>query len=218
MNTSTIIKAAELFVRNRLNDESTGHDWWHIERVRATGRHLQKSEGGDSFIIDLSLLLHDVGDRKVIHQDEDDYTIATSCLTQQGVDAETTRTIIQIISHMSFSSSLDPENTAPTSIEFQIVQDADRLDAIGAIGVARAFAFGGSRGRQLYNPEHTASIHANRTSYVQSTSSTLHHFDEKLFLLKDTFNTPTAQRIANERDAFLHEFYTRFLDEWNGEK
>ena len=137
MNTSTIIKAAELFVRNRLNDESTGHDWWHIERVRATGRHLQKSEGGDSFIIDLSLLLHDVGDRKVIHQEEDDYTIATSFLTQQGVDTETTRTIIQIISHMSFSNSLDPENTAPTSIEFQSFKTQTGLTQLGRL-VSRA--------------------------------------------------------------------------------
>ncbi len=212
-----IVQSTEKFVRDRLAHEGTGHDWWHVERVRATARQLQQTEGGDQLIIDLTLLLHDVGDRKVINKDEDDYSIAEDFLTGQGVDAHTIQSIMHIIKNMSYSKSLDGE-AKPNTIEFQIVQDADRLDAIGAIGIARAFAFGGSRKRLLFDPEHKAAQHASRKEYIQSNSSTLHHFDEKLFHLKDKLNTKTALAIAHERDTYMHEFYDRFVDEWYGRK
>ena len=215
MNTDHIIAATETFVRQQLEGEGSGHDWWHVDRVRATARTLHSVEGGDQAIIDLALLLHDVGDRKGIKKDDDDYTIAEDFLREQRLDETTIDAIITIIKNMSYSRSF--ENTArPTSIEFKIVQDADRLDAIGAIGIGRAFAFGGSRDRALYDPEASATAFATRGDYIQSNGSTLHHFDEKLFLLKDTLNTATAKTIAQDRDAFMHTFYDRFIDEWSG--
>ena len=215
MNTDPLITTTEIFVRQHLEGEGSGHDWWHVERVRATARALQGAEGGDQMVIDLALLLHDVGDRKVIKQDEDDYTIAENFLRKQQVDDTTIHTVMDIIKNMSYSRSFE-DTAKPTSIEFQIVQDADRLDAIGAIGIGRTFAFGGSRDRALYDPEVSATAFASRSDYIKSKGSTLHHFDEKLFLLKDNLNTHAAKKIAKERDAFMHTFYDRFLDEWNG--
>lgn len=213
-----IIRKTENFVQDRLLGESTGHDWWHVERIRATARRLREAEGGDELIIELSLLLHDVGDRKVIGEKDDDYTIAENFLREQDLDKKKIEIVMDIIMNISFSHSLDKETVRPSSIEFQIVQDADRLDAIGAIGIARTFAFGGSRKRQLYNPEHSAVKYTSRDEYVKSESSTLHHFDEKLFSLKDKLNTQTARKIALERDLYMHDFYQRFLDEWDGQK
>jgi len=124
---------------------------------------------------------------------------------------------MHIISNMSFSKSLDGK-AIDKSIEFQIVQDSDRLDALGAIGIARAFAFGGSRGRPLFNPDYVPQTFTSAADYKQAESSTLHHFDEKLFTLKNTFNTATATRMAEERDVYMHEFYNRFLAEWDSKK
>lgn len=216
MRDQQLIQAAEAFVKEKLAGEDTGHDWWHAERVRNIARRIHEVEGGDALVIDLTLLLHDVGDRKVIGRDEDDYTIAEGFLQSQGVDGKITNHIMSIIKHMSYSKSLDKGANAPDSIEFHIVQDADRLDALGAIGIARAFAFGGSRGRALYNPDQSAQHHKSRDSYIQSESSSLHHFDEKLFHLKQLLNTATAKQIAAERDRYMHEFKQRFLDEWSG--
>lgn len=214
------IKATEMFVKDRLSGEGTGHDWWHVTRIRNTARRIHETEGGDMDVIDLALLLHDVGDRKVIGNDEgdDDYSIADTFMRDQGIDNATRDHVMSIIRHMSYSKSFDSDQDTPKTIEFQIVQDADRLDAIGAIGIARTFAFGGSRGRLLYDPDYTAQSFDSSSAYKKSQSSTLHHFDEKLFLLKDLLNTRTARVIAAERDDFMHEFQQRFLDEWNGDK
>lgn len=217
MDYSPIITTTENFVRKHLAGEGTGHDWWHVERVRNTARHIQQIEGGTLSIIDLALLLHDVGDRKVIGKDDDDCTIAEDFLRTQNLDEDTIQLIMEIIKNMSYSQSLNT-NEKPVSIEFQIVQDADRLDALGAIGIARAFAFGGSRGRPLYNPEQAAATHQSRDEYIKSEGSTLHHFDEKLFLLKNLLNTRAAKAIAADRDVYMHDFYQRFLDEWEGKK
>ena len=210
-----IIQNTETFVRSRLENEGTGHDWFHADRVRKTGLTLQETEGGDRLVIELALLLHDVGDRKVLNLPDDDPTIAASFLQSQKIGQVGIEAIMHIITHMSYSKSLDGSQIEKP-IEFQIVQDADRVDALGAIGIARAFAFGGSRGRLLYNPAAQAEEFATTESYKQSTGSTLHHFDEKLFKLKDGFNTETARKMAAERDAFMHTFYDRFLAEWNG--
>ena len=218
MDTARLIATTETFVKDALAGEGTGHDWWHVERVRNIARRIRETEGGDALVIDLALLLHDVGDRKVIHQDDDNYSIAEDFLMSHSVDEEIVRHVMAIITHMSYSKSLDETHDAPDSIEFQIVQDADRLDALGAIGIARAFAYGGSRGRLLYNPDQTAQTHQSRASYIQSESSSLHHFDEKLFHLKDLLNTATAKQVAKERDRYMHEFKQRFLSEWDGHK
>lgn len=220
MNHQKLIEATEQFVKERLYNETTGHDWWHAERVRNIARRIQSTEGGDALTIDLALLLHDVGDRKVIGNDEgeDDYSIAETFLYDQAVDDTVRDHVMAIIKHMSYSKSFDIQEDRPNSIEFQIVQDADRLDALGAIGTARAFAFGGSRGRSLYDPDYTAQTFQSSDAYKKSQGSTLHHFEEKLFKLNELLNTETARTIAKERDAYMHEFQQRFLDEWHGRK
>jgi uncharacterized protein len=217
MTAREIIQNTEAFVKLRLANEGTGHDWHHANRVRNTGIVIQKNEGGDPFVLELALLLHDVGDRKVLGTTDDDPSIAKNFLLSQKIDTTLINSIMFIISNMSFSKSLDNKQVNRV-IELDIAQDSDRLDAIGAIGIARAFAFGGSRSRLLYDPDYIPQEFASSTDYKQAEGSTLHHFDEKLFKLNDGFNTKTARKMATERDAYMHGFYDRFLDEWNGKK
>ncbi|MEK7642193.1 MAG: HD domain-containing protein [Patescibacteria group bacterium] len=217
MNKKQIIKRTEYFVRQALSGEGTGHDWWHIERVRNNARLINKKEKADDFIIDLALLLHDVGDRKVINKEEDDYSIAENFLIQQKIPSEIIEDVMFIIKNMSFSKSLNKKREN-VSKEFCIVQDADRLDAIGAIGVARAFAYGGKRGRPLYDPTRKAQKINTTKEYRKLNSSTLHHFEEKLFLLKNLMNTKTAKEIAKDRNEFMKKYLKQFLDEWSGKK
>jgi uncharacterized protein len=164
-------------------------------------------------------LLHDVGDGKVIGRDEDDYSIAQDYLESQGVSPETIKEIMSIIKTMSYSKSFDnPDKNDST--EFKIVQDADRLDAIGAIGVARAFTYGGSRSRPLYDPDYISREFKSSEDFkkTRTEGSTVHHFYDKLLLLKDKLNTETAKEIAIQRDEFMQFFLKEFLDEWNGLK
>jgi len=217
MDDAELIKKTEQFVKQRLSAESTGHDWWHAVRVINIAKRIHEVEGGDWLIIHLGLLLHDVGDRKVINEDNDDYTIAENFLRDIHVDQSLIDRIMNIIKTMSYSKSFD-NTEKDSSIEFYIVQDADRLDAMGAIGIGRTFAFGGSRGRLLYDPEYEVKGFTSSEEYKKSTSSTLHHFDEKLFLLKDSVHTETARKIAVERDEFMHQFVDQFMDEWDGKK
>lgn len=217
MNTDEIIGATETFVQDALGHEGTGHDWWHMVRVRNNARQIFADEEGDWFVIELAALLHDVGDRKVIGKDEDDYTIAETFLRSQKVSSNIIDQVMYIIKNMSYSHSIGHTLT-DTPIEFQIVQDADRLDAIGAIGIARAFAFGGSRQRLLYDPTAEAQEYASTKEYRQSQGSTFHHFEEKLLHIKDLLNTDTAKAIASGRDAYMRTFMLQFLDEWNGLK
>lgn len=151
MKRELILKKTENFVKKALTGEGTGHDWWHIERVINNARLINKTEKADTFVIELALLLHDIGDRKVIKQEEDDYTIAENFLKKQKISNEVIKHVMFIIKNMSFSKSLNNKRDN-ASKEFYVVQDADRLDAIGAIGIARAFAYGGSKERPLYNP------------------------------------------------------------------
>jgi uncharacterized protein len=217
MNKAVVTKNTERFVKKALSGEGTGHDWWHIERVRSNARLICKSEKADWFIVEMALLLHDVGDWKVIHKDKDDYTIAENFLKKQKVPAKVIEQIMFIIKNMSFSKSLNTKKkSAP--IEFYIVQDADRLDAVGAIGIARAFAYGGSKGRPLYDPTKSIQDISTTNNYRKAKSSTLHHFEEKLFLLKKLMNTKTAKMIANDRDTFMRNYRKQFLLEWEGKK
>jgi uncharacterized protein len=218
MNVHSAVTATEAFVKAKLSSEGTGHDWWHVDRVVNAARTMHATEGGDWLTIHLALLLHDVGDRKVINQPNDDYSIAEDFLNEQKVDHDRINHVMHIIKTMSFSKSFDDSLVIDKTIEWKIVQDADRLDAIGAIGVARAFAYGGSKSRLLYNPEYIAEEISTTEQYKNIESSTLHHFYEKLFLLKDSLNTDTALAIAAKRDAFMHQFVDQFLDEWNGKE
>lgn len=212
-----IIEITENFVKEKLSGEGTGHDWWHAVRIINTAKRIHAKEGGKWEIIHLALLLHDVGDWKVIKKDSDDYTIADNFLRQAGVNEKMTDEIMIIIKSMSYSKSLDDVEQNKT-IEFQIVQDADRLDAIGAIGVGRAFAYGGSKSRPLYDPDYQTQQFTSSEDYRNAQSSTIHHFYEKLFHLKESLNTTTAKEIAEERDKFMHQFVDQFMAEWNGER
>lgn len=217
MNKVSIIKQAEQFAKKLLSKEGTGHDWYHVERVRNNALAINKKEKTDQFIIDLAVLLHDVGDRKVIKKDEDDYSIAETFLLKQDVSSGSIEEIMTIIKHMSFSKSFGAKKRR-FSKEFYVVQDADRLDAIGAIGIARAFAFGGSKGRLIYDPSKKIQTIKSTRQYKQGSSSTLHHFDEKLFKLRDLMNTKEGKRIAKERHLYMKEFVKQFLAEWEGKR
>jgi uncharacterized protein len=217
MEKREVIQATERFVKKRLRNEGTGHDWWHIERVRSNAKLINKSEKANSFIVDLALLLHDVGDRKVIKSDEDDYSIAEGFLKRQKVPPKIVEQVMFIIKNMSFSISLNTKKQIAPS-EFYVVQDSDRLDALGAIGIARAFAYGGSKSRPLYDPTKKPQKINTTKNYRKLQSSTLHHFEEKLFLLKNLMNTKTAKMIAQKRHAYMKEYLKQFLHEWEGRK
>jgi uncharacterized protein len=217
MNKNKIINTAELFVKDKLANEATGHDWWHIVRVRNIAKTICKTEKVDWFIVDLALLLHDVGDRKVIQKEEDDYSIAENFLKKQTVTNDIIQQIMFIIKNMSFSKSLATKLTHATN-EFYVVQDADRLDALGAIGIARLFAYGGSKGRPLYDPTKKAQKINTTKNYRKLKSSSFHHFYEKILLLKDLMNTKTAKKIAERRHKYIENYMKEFLLEWEGKE
>jgi len=217
MKKNLILKKTESFTKKALNNEGTGHDWWHIDRVRNNARLINSTERADGFIVELAVLLHDVGDRKVIKQKEDDYSIAENFLKKQKVSADVIERVMFIIQNMSFSKSLNNKKEN-VSKEFYIVQDADRLDAIGAIGVARAFVYGGSKGRLMYDPTKKAQRINTTKNYRKLNSSTFHHFEEKLLLLKDLMNTKAAKKIADNRNKFMEKYLEQFLYEWNGKR
>ena len=217
MKKELILKRTENFVKKALAGEGTGHDWWHIERVQNNARLINKTERADAFVIELAVLLHDVGDRKVIKQEEDDYTIAESFLRKEKVTNDIVDQVMFIIKNMSFSKSLNNKKDN-VSKEFYIVQDADRLHAIGAIGIARAFAYGGSKDRPLYDPTKKPQKINSTKSYRKLNSSTFHHFEEKLLLLKDLMNTKTAVKIAEKRNEYMKKYLKQFLAEWNGDR
>ena len=217
MNQPNVIRNTEKFVKKLLLVEGTGHDWWHAVRVSSAARDIQAAEGGDEFVIDLACLLHDVGDRKVINQPNDDPTIAETFLIRQKLDRSTVDQVMFIIKNMSFSKNL-LKKLVDSPIELKIVQDADRLDAIGAIGIARMFTYGGSRGQVIFDPEVSDRHITNTDQYKQSSVSSFHHFEEKLLHLKDVLNTDTAKTIAKNRHEFVLTYVRQFKDEWDGLK
>ena len=217
MSKSTVLKKTILFVKKRLSKEGTGHDWWHIERVYNNARAINKKEKADHFIVGLTVLLHDVGDRKVLGTVEDDYSIAENFLRKVKVSENDIKEVLFIIRNMSFSHSLNKKQ-ANISKEFQVVQDADRLDALGAIGIARTFAYGGSKQRPLYDPTKRPQNINTTANYRKLNSSSFHHFYEKILVLKNLMNTETGKTIAIERHKYLQEYMKQFLLEWDGER
>ncbi|MBP6925937.1 MAG: HD domain-containing protein [Candidatus Pacebacteria bacterium] len=217
MKKEIILKRTKLFTKKALSGEGTGHDWWHIERVLNNANLINKTEKADAFVIELAVLLHDIGDRKVIQREEDDYTIAENFLKKQKVADDVINQVMFIIKNMSFSKSLNHKKDNVCK-EFYIVQDADRLDAIGAIGIARAFTYGGSKERPLYDPTKKAQKINSTKNYRKLNSSTFHHFEEKLLLLEELMNTRAAKRIAKKRTTYMQKYLQQFLDEWFGKK
>ncbi|MFD2822425.1 HD domain-containing protein [Lacinutrix iliipiscaria] len=218
MTQDQIIEATKTFVKDTLKDAEGGHDWFHIVRVFNNALLISKNENVDVFVVSLAALLHDIADSK-FHNGDDSVgpRKAREFLTSQGVSHEIVEHVVQIIANMSFNKSLDKHNTF-TSNEMKVIQDADRLDAIGAIGIARCFNYGGFKNRALYHPDIKPQLNMTTAEYKASTAPTINHFYEKLLLLKDKMNTKTGKQIAQERHTYMEDFLKQFYAEWHGEK
>ena len=212
-NFETFVDAASNIAKQFHSSDTTGHYWWHVWRVWNLAKHIAQREGANILEVELAALLHDMDDHKIDGADGENLPNARKTLLQLNVDAELVEKVIGIIKQVSFKGA--NVDTTPSSLEACVVQDADRLDAIGAIGVARAFAYGGSKNREIYNPEEKPTLHGSFEDYKSSKGSTLNHFYEKLLLLKDKLNTNTAKEIAIERHSYMVRFVEQFLDEWN---
>ncbi|MDN5627633.1 MAG: HD domain-containing protein [Weeksellaceae bacterium] len=201
-------------VKQKLEGTESGHDWFHIERVWKLSSYIQEREGGDQQVIELAALLHDIADPKFHKGDETlAAKIVNEFLTEQKLDNETIGKVIFIIENMSFKNRNDAPQNLP--LELKIVQDADRLDAIGAIGIARTFNFGGYKNNQMYHPDIAPKINQTKEEYKKSNGTTINHFYEKLLLLKDLMNTKTAKDLATERHQLMLNFLDEFYKEWN---
>ena len=217
MTNSELIRKTIAFVKNELATAEGGHDWFHIERVYKNALLLSKNEMVDELIVSLTALLHDIADSKFHNGDESiGPKKASEFLSKLNVDKGIIQQVVEIISGMSFKNSIDGK-TQERSIEFQVVQDADRLDAIGAIGIARCFNYGGFKNRKLYDPDIAPNLNMTKEEYKKSDAPTINHFYEKLLLLKDKMNTKTGKQIAKERHAFMESYLKQFYEEWNGE-
>ena len=223
MNQEQIIQNTIEFVKEELKDAEGGHDWFHIERVFRNALLISREEKVDIFVVSLAALLHDIADPKFHNGDESiGPKKATKFLIEQAVPKKIGQHVVNIIKYVSFKNSLDTETSSAqvkskfSSKELDVVQDADRIDAIGAIGIARCFNYGGFKNRALYNPEIIPNLTMTKEEYKNSDAPTINHFYEKLLLLKDKMNTDSGKRIASERHQFMEDYLMQFYDEWNG--
>ncbi|MGM0612375.1 MAG: HD domain-containing protein [Bacteroidota bacterium] len=211
MTQRSIISKAEIFISDHHKDDTSGHDYWHIKRVEKLAIKLAKEENADIFLTQLAALLHDLDDYKS-RGDEENLPVANNFLSSFLEDQSVIQKVLSIIQQTSFKGARVDDK--PQSIEAMCVQDADRLDAIGAIGIARTFAYGGKMQRPIYDPGIKPVCHTSYNQYKNNKSPTINHFYEKLLLLKDKMNTPTAKKIAEERHAFMESFLEQFYREW----
>ena len=212
-----IIEKTEIFVRETLAEAEGGHDWWHIYRVRELALHIAEGEKADMFIVNIGALLHDIADAKFHKGDEEvGPRIAEDFLISMSVEPEIINHVINIIKYISFKNR--NEKNPFVSKELQVIQDADRLDAMGAIGIARAFNFGGFKGRALYDPAIPPNPNQSKEEYKAAKAPTINHFYEKLLLLKDMMNTHTGKKMAEGRHLFMEKYLEQFYAEWEGEK
>ena len=220
MDNTKIVRRTINFVKKTLTGAEGGHDWFHIERVYKNSLLIAQEESCDLLVVELGALLHDIADSKFYDGDETIGPIlAREFLESEKIDPSSIDHVVQIILNISFKSSLDPQTANRfSSTELKIVQDADRLDAIGAIGIARAFNYGGFKNRPLYDPEIEPNMNMDKETYKKSKAPTINHFYEKLLLLKDKMNTKTGRKIAVERHEFMVKYLDEFLQEWEGEK
>lgn len=210
-----ILRQTENFVQNLLGDDCTGHDWYHIERVRRNALYIcEKENVGDKFIIELAALLHDVSDEKLNPSKEEGERKLFDFLETLNIGEKVRDEVMDIIHTISFRGG---KKMQLTSVEAKIVQDADRLDALGAIGIARTFAFGGKKGQPIYMPAIHVRNEMTEEDYRHGKSSSVNHFYEKLLKLKDLMNTDTARAMAQERHQYMEQFLERFFYEWNGQ-
>ena len=218
MNHDNLIASTKAFVQSELKNAEGGHDWFHILRVYNNARLIAKNENVDNLVVELAALLHDIADPKFNNGDESiGPRKASEFLLSENVDSVVIEHVTQIIENMSFKNSFDL-NTSFTSKEMEVVQDADRLDAIGAIGIARCFNYGGFKNRALYNPDIAPNLNMTKAEYKASEAPTINHFYEKLLLLKDQMNTKTGKRIALNRHKFMEDYLKQFYAEWEGDK
>ena len=216
MDKEEILKKTEEYVKTKLYGEGSGHDWWHIYRVRKLALRIAKEEDDiDLFVVELAALLHDIADWKF---NEGNASIGSKktkeWLEKNAVDEKTISHVCSIVEEVDFKGV--GVESRPETREGMIVQDADKLDAIGAIGIARTFTYGGHKNREIYNPEIKPKKHKTFEEYKRSTGPTINHFYEKLLLLRDRMNTETAKKIAEKRHKFMEEFLDRFFEEWEG--
>lgn|SRR5690554_1727895 len=226
MNTTSeekIIQNTIAFVKDELKNAEGGHDWFHIERVYKNSLLISEGEKVDKTVVALGALLHDIADSKFHDGDETigpkkarEFLKTQNVFLHGGRASEIIQHVVKIIENISFSGGNKTQKFS--SKELDVVQDADRLDALGAIGIARTFNYGGFKGRKLYDPEITPNLEMSPSEYKASNDPTINHFYEKLLLLKDRMNTETGRKIAEERHVFMETFLEQFYAEWNGEK
>ncbi len=203
-------------VRARMAGDSS-HDWWHVWRVWQMAKRIAKEENADVFVVELGALMHDIADWKFHDGDESvGPRVAGEVLAAHGVAADVIAQVRDIVATISYKGA--GVATPMKTTEGKCVQDADRLDAIGAIGIARVFAYGGHKGRAMHDPDDRPVLHADKEAYKLSTGASVNHFYEKLLLLKDRMNTETAKRIAADRHAFMEAYLAEFYREWEGTK
>ncbi|MDM9630017.1 HD domain-containing protein [Robiginitalea aurantiaca] len=217
MNDAEIVEETITYVREALKDSEGGHDWFHIQRVFRNTLLIAKDEEVDVLVVSLAALLHDIADPKFHDGNEEIGPEKASTFLEKLKIPEGQRDhVIKIIRHMSFKNTLDSPKNPFDSKELHVVRDADRLDAMGAIGIARAFNFGGFAGRKLYDPEIAPNPKMDKAAYKKNTGPTINHFYEKLLLLKDLMHTKTGKRLAERRHQFMLDFLEEFYNEWNG--
>ncbi len=216
MTKKEVINNTKSFVQKTLKDAEAGHDWFHVLRVYNNAMSILSNETADEFVVALAALLHDIADSKFHNGNEDiGPQVAKSFLEIQSVDEAVLSHVIAIIKNVSYKGGYTASSFH--SKELEIVQDADRLDAIGAIGIARTFNFGGYKNNPIYDPQISPNPNQSKEEYKKSKSTTINHFYEKLLLLKDKMNTTTAQKLAEDRHEFMLDYLNQFYKEWNGE-
>ena len=217
MTSNALIEATKTFVKTSLAHAEGGHDWFHILRVFNNSLLIAKDENVDKLVVSLGALLHDIADSKFHDGDETvGPKVARKFLFEHNVDSLVIEHVINIIENISFKGGNESQKFK--SAELDVIQDADRLDAIGAIGIARCFNYGGFKNRALYNPDIKPNLNMSKEEYKKSTAPTINHFYEKLLLLKDRMNTNTGKQIAMERHIYMEQFLNQFYAEWHGEK
>ncbi|GAA5225085.1 HD domain-containing protein [Membranihabitans marinus] len=216
MEVENILDHTVSYVKSELAEAESGHDFWHVERVWKLSSYIADREQYQNIAVDLGALLHDIADAK-FHNGNEDIAIEKTSTFLSSIDVAPSvrEEVLYIIKNISYRSSL--ERDIDKSMALQIVQDADRLDAIGAIGIARAFNYGGYRNRPLYDPRIPIVRHQSKEEYRGSTAPTIHHFYDKLLRLKDQMNTETGRLLAEERHVFLEQYLDQFFREWNVE-
>ena len=203
------------FVEQKLAGDGSGHDWWHIYRVWNLAKNIAAQEGANSLIVELSALLHDIADWK-FHDGDDTKgpQMAEQFLLENKVAREVINPVVEIVATISYKGA--GVATPMQTLEGKVVQDADRLDAIGAMGIARTFAYGGHKNRLMYHPDEKPVMHQSFAQYKKNTGHTINHFYEKLLLLKDRMNTASAKKMADGRHQFMQSYLDQFYEEWDG--